>query len=485
VNRVTVPRPPWLTGLMSAIAIGLGILFGGVYVGTFVVGGGLAQARNWYLFFAAASFFLFMMLRVNSCLMIFFFYLSIEGMLKLLTNYNPMVHIGADIILFFILVRWAGNKIITGEPFERPPYFGLIALHSFWIVIQVLNPYSIGLIPSLGSFKVHLTMIPLYFLGYSVMENERDLKAFVALQCFLGFVVCGTAIQQYIQGPDSIAWLGPTAQEKLWQFGDYFFRPFGTTASPGAPANYSHIVLPFVVIGFWIWRGWLARMILSCLAILGVATLFVCQVRQSFIWSVVAVMLVVMIAPRTVIARGIAAAAVTGMGMVAYATSQLLGGVVVMARFVTLLERQTYLRSREGSLEAALYNALNFPFGAGMGRVGAAADKFKAELAQNPVPVRWADTFPGQIISEAGVPAFLFLCLILFLMVFHAFQAIRRAEGEIPRLTAIAIFSLLLTYIPFSVGANPIMGMPYTAYFWFLGGVAMKFSRAPRQGNET
>jgi len=148
---------------MSVVAIGLGILFAGVYVGTFVVGGGLEQARNWYFFFAAVSFLLFVMLRVDTCLMIFFAYLSVEGMLKLLTNYNPIVHIGADIILFFILVRWAGNKIITGEPFERVPYFGLIALHSFWIVIQVLNPYSIGLIPSLGSFKVHLTMIPLYF----------------------------------------------------------------------------------------------------------------------------------------------------------------------------------------------------------------------------------------------------------------------------------------------------------------------------------
>ena len=52
--------------------------------------------------------------------------------------------------------------------------------------------------------------------------------------------------------------------------------------------------------------------------------------------------------------------------------------------------------TREGSFEAALYNAINFPFGAGMGRVGAAADKFKAELAQNPVSVRWADTFSGR-----------------------------------------------------------------------------------------
>jgi hypothetical protein len=461
---------------MSTIAIGLGILFGGVYVGTFVVEGGLQRARNWYLFFAMVSFFLFMALRVNTCLMIFFAYLSVEGMLKLLTNYHPIVHIGADIILFFILVRWVGNKIITGEPFERTPYFGLIALHSFWIMIQVFNPYSLGLIPSLGSFKVHLTMIPLFFLGYSVMEEERDLKAFIALQCFLGFVVWGTAMQQYIQGPDSIAWLGPTAQEKLWQFGDFFFRPFGTTATPGAPSNYGLIVLPFLVTGFWIWRSWLARVMLSFLVILGVATLFVCQVRQVFILSVVAVFLVVMLAPRSVIGRGIAVTAMAGMGMIAYVMSQLLGGLVVMARFLTLLQSQTYLRSREGSLETALYNAIHFPFGAGMGRVGAAADKFKLELAQNPVPVKWSDTFPGMMISEAGVPALLFLSLILLLMVFHAFLAVRRTEGEIPRLMAVAIFSLLLIYIPFSVGANPIMGNPYTAYFWFLGGLAMKLS---------
>jgi hypothetical protein len=470
---------------MSVVAIGLGILFAGVYVGTFVVGGGLEQARNWYFFFAAVSFLLFVMLRVDTCLMIFFAYLSVEGMLKLLTNYNPIVHIGADIILFFILVRWAGNKIITGEPFERVPCFGLIALHSFWIVIQVLNPYSIGLIPSLGSFKVHLTMIPLYFLGYSHMKSDRDLKAFIALQCLLGLVVWGTAMQQYIQGPASVAWLGPTAQEKLWQFGDQFFRPFGTTASPGAPANFCHIVLPFLVIGFWIWRGWLVRAILSCLAILGVATLFVCQVRQIFILSVVAVMLVVMIAPRTVIARGVAVAAMAVMGMIAYVISQVMGGLVVMTRFLTLLETQTYTRSRAGSLEGALYNAMNFPFGAGMGRVGAAAGKFEAELARNPVPVQWSDTFAGQIISEAGVPAFLFLSVILLLVVFHAFRAVLRTEGETRRLTAIAIFSLLVTYIPFSVGGNPIMANPYTAYFWFLGGMVMNMSRAPRQENGT
>ena len=120
-----------------------------------------------------------------------------------------------------------------------------------------------------------------------------------------------------------------------------------------------------------------------------------------------------------------------------------------------------------------------------MGRVGAAAGKFEAELARNPVPVQWSDTFAGQIISEAGVPAFLFLSLILLLVVFYAFRAVLRTEGETRHLTAIAIFSLLVTYIPFSVGGNPIMANPYTAYFWFLGGMVMNMSCAPKQENGT
>src|SRR3972149_9654820 len=45
---------------------------------------------------------------------LFFCYLSIEGLLKIVTNYHPVVHIGADILLLLICLNWFFTTVVIG-----------------------------------------------------------------------------------------------------------------------------------------------------------------------------------------------------------------------------------------------------------------------------------------------------------------------------------------------------------------------------------
>ncbi len=67
-------------------------------------------------------------------LTVFFVYLSVEGLMKLVGNYHPIVHIGVDIVLWTLLAVWFAKAMVqrqTGLP--RVPFFTLLFLHVIWV----------------------------------------------------------------------------------------------------------------------------------------------------------------------------------------------------------------------------------------------------------------------------------------------------------------------------------------------------------------
>ncbi len=58
-----------------------------------------------------AAFIALTMRTRTQALVVLFIYLSVEGMLKLVSGYHPVVHIGMDIALYLVLGVWIAGAL--------------------------------------------------------------------------------------------------------------------------------------------------------------------------------------------------------------------------------------------------------------------------------------------------------------------------------------------------------------------------------------
>ena len=63
-------------------------------------------------------------------------YIGIEGMAKLMTNYNPVVHVGTDILLYSIVLRWFAGWFI--KKYKVPRLASLICP----FISAMKNPFN-------------------------------------------------------------------------------------------------------------------------------------------------------------------------------------------------------------------------------------------------------------------------------------------------------------------------------------------------------
>jgi hypothetical protein len=434
-------------------------------------------------------------------------YLTIEGFLKLLSNYDRIVHVGLDIIVLSV-----GLWLVLGAVAQRRahlqqlPWIRLVALYALWVVLQLLNPYSPGLLPSVASFKVHLAMIPLYFIAASVFESERDVRRFLIGLVVIGLVPFVMALGQYALGPASVLDLSP----RFWQNISYFheWRPFGTSALPGGASVFAYLVVPAAVV-LLVTRTSPSVRVLALLAILLAAGTFVVSgVRQVFLGCVLT--LVTMAALLLMRARsggiaGLVVVAVVGLGayvgvqtwlrpMATEAVArerrspQIWRERDVTQRLGTLGRLSAFQEARQNPVSGIVYRAAHYPFGAGLGRTGSAAGTFQASYASDPESARiqatvgWSDNFFSDMIVETGIPGAVMLTAILLGMLWGAVRLSRRAHEPAVVATAAMLAGFYVSVLAMSWGSQPLLSNPITAFFWIFSGMLAAMMRLDAAG---
>ncbi len=435
--------------------------------------------------------------------LIIFGYLAIEGFLKLVSNYHPVVHVGVDLIVLGLSASVVlGSVVARRARLPQLPWTRLILLYAFWLVLQLMNPHSAGLVPSLASFKIHLTMVPLYFLGATLFREPRDVTRFLAGLVALALIPFGMALAQYALGPRSVLDLSP----RFWQNISHFheWRPFGTSATPGGSSVFAYLAVPLalVLLVAPADRRGVRTLALLCVA-MAVGTFVVSGVRQVFLGCVLAVL--VMAGLMLSRGRGRVIAALALVAALAFTTYTVVDSVLrpmataalqrdptlpdiwrerdVTQRMLTLADPMTYLEARSNPVGAILYRVRRYPFGAGLGRTGSAAGAFQREIAADPRSaaisrdVGWSDNFFADMIVETGIPGMLMLTLVLVGMLAGAWRLARRAHDPTTVAAAAAIAGFFFSILAMSWGSQPLLGNPITAYFWFLSGVLAALRR--------
>ena len=432
-------------------------------------------------------------------LMVFFIYLSIEGLVKLAGNYHPIVHIGVDVVLWAIVGVWVAKAILQRRTrLPKVPFFTVLVLHVIWISLLVFSPYTASIFVGVASLKIHLSMIPLYFIGFlfasSADTPRRFIRALTVVWCF----AFALTLVQYMGGPGSLFDFSGPALSRFAYFHEW--RPFGTTAIPGGEAVFALMALPFAL--YLVLSGrhrlrdpWIIATIVGSLAVF-----FVSGVRQLFLGSFI--MLLGMMGLQVMRGRGRAfgvSVALAGLGAVTYVgvAEYVLPAAQVsledatgipdlwrernpLDRFQTLLQGETYRAARKGGIPLVWDRIKSAPLGVGLGRTGSAAsalgsslkdDRFNAQLQQE---FGFQDNFFAAMIVETGIPGTLLLTIMMIGLGIRAVRLSRQAPTLEDSVFGALVAGYMLSIFVMSWGSQPLLANPTLAFFWFLGGMASR-----------
>jgi hypothetical protein len=426
-------------------------------------------------------------------------YLSLEGLFKLMSGYHPIVHIGVDIVLWTMIAAWSMMAILSRRTkIPRIPLLLIVLLHIAWVLLLVFSPYTPSTFAGLVSLKVHLSMIPLYVIGFLLGEEaDAPRKVLRTLTIFWSGAFLLT-ILQYAGGPGSIFDLGDVYMNRLAHYHEW--RPFGTTALPGGESIFAFLALPFALC--LVLRGdrslrdpWIIVTLAGSIAVF-----LVSGVRQVFLGSLIIVGAMVGLQ----IVRGAGRAAATLVAVVVIGAATFVGvqqyivpqaresiaqavGVPdiwqdrdVVDRFQTLLELDTYRSVRTGGFRMIMDRVTAFPFGAGLGRTGSAAGFLGEELERDELGAMiqerfgFQDNFFAAMLVETGIPGTLMLTVILLGLGLKAARLARRSPSQEDAAFGALVAGFMLAMLIMSWGSQPLLANPTSAFFWLLGGLAVR-----------
>ncbi len=434
-------------------------------------------------------------LPLEKAFIIFFLYLGIEGSLKLLSRYNPIIHVGADIIIMGLLVKSLAQILMNRfELPKRIPFlFSLIFMHFLWFLIVFMNPYALSLQASLAAIKLYVVPQLLFFFGFYLCANPQKLERFFIPWVIVALLHITFGLYQGAIGPTSVTGWSPAYQQVLSRFQGYPFRPFGLTSLPGGPAVYSYFLVPLLVYYFLKHSNFIKK-IGSILLIFGfVLILLLCQVKSAIIKFLGAIFLYLILAllrrhqVGQQITGGIVKFLFAGIVVVAlavpYAISEFSGSYSdnsdAVARSLRAFDFEIMGQARRGALDRFIAFAEIAPLGSGLSRIGPAVYRFHDQIEANQyfkTVIFFADNLWVQLVVDIGIPGVILLTVIVMLIFLQSYRAWSYAESGRDCLIIGAVLTANIAIFSGSYGAEPILYHPEAGFFWFFSGALFRLS---------
>lgn len=421
-----------------------------------------------------------------------FLYIGLEGFLKIVSNYHPVIHVGADVLVIVLTLKTIFESF-TGQDKESkftPPLVLLFAFYFIWVVITLFNPYSLGLIPSLAGAKVYVTMLLLYFFGYSQTKSLKDADDFIKPLIAVVLIHTVLGIYQGMVGPESVLSLHPGYAKQLYKFKNFAFRPFGLTNLPGGPAVYLSFMFPMALYVIFTFRHWLMRATMTIFLPAGIFLFLLCQVRASLIkmiiGSVIFLLGLIFFSSKKRGQLQYILIFLTGVtaGMI-YFLPQILNiymqqnelNVMAVDRSLTIFDLEKVSKARFAVWPRFSAYLQTAPLGAGFSRIGGASVKFTEERQQDPFfkdDYFFADNFWVACLIEIGIPGMILLSLIVACIWWRTMKTVLRLKHFKPKLLALAVFSSITAMMVGLYASEGILYNPDACFYWFFAGVVMK-----------
>jgi hypothetical protein len=206
-------------GVLSAVVVGVSVRYSGTGLLIPLALAVIAGAAMWF----------FVSERREVTLAVFMLYLGLlDGYLKLKTN-SSATTLARDGLLYALALGMLLRGFVRREPLRLPPLSGWVLAWSAVVLVQVLNPSSGSPLHALGAVRPHLEFVPLFFLGYAVMQTRQRLIGFLILLLLIAAVNGAVSVVQYSMSPSQLAAWGPGYRDRINGTGDVSARGFETT----------------------------------------------------------------------------------------------------------------------------------------------------------------------------------------------------------------------------------------------------------------
>jgi hypothetical protein len=431
--------------------------------------------------------------RLEWTLLVLLGYLGLfDGFLKLRLDRSGVTLL-RDVLLYSIILGALARWAVRRESYRWPPYSAWVAAWIGVVAIQLVNSANGGWGHSLSALRPHLEFVPLFFLGYEVLRNERRLRTFfVALAVVAGVNGLVAVYQVQLTSPQLATW-GPGYAKLLSGGGNLSPRAFidshgvehprppalggdmgfsgtlGAIAAPGA-----------IALLWWTRRRRRSEFALAVLLAAGVAIAVAVSASRLAVVEcsagILAMGVFALIATRKLShAIGMAAAAIAVIAIAWVGLSQ--SGSGIFDRYKSITPNhvvKTAYDYRKDSLKLVPTYAADFPFGAGLGSVGPGRGSTAETAGGKGANGETEFTF---LMVELGIAGLLLLFALQLQVLRLSFTRVHRLPAANARLflaaLAAAVFGLFVAWLAGPTTATspgaPFMWMAVGALAFWLG----------------
>jgi hypothetical protein len=432
-------------------------------------------------------------------LYLFITWLLFEDFARKYLGNNMAIYFGKDflvgIVFLAFFIAYRDKKVRIFSPPFRVPLF----IFLWFSVLQIFNPASTSIFYGLMGFKLDFYYIPLMFIGYALIDSEKDLRRLFTVSLAIAAVICSLGIAQAILGH---TFLNPEhpAEDLMLLSGLYrtapisgvlVYRPTSVFVSDGRFSAYLMLafLLTFGYAGYLVLRLRKGRAMTFCVLVLVIGAIALSSSRGALVWGLVDALVV-----SVAFFWGAPWRQGEAMRIVRTVQRVLLGGVAaVVILFFTfptaLLDRFAFydetlsLDSPQSELvyRATDYPLKNFlaafdfprwPYGHGLGTASLGA-QYVARIMHAPPMGIGVENGYGEIILELGIVGLILWVIMSVSISFSAWRIVKKLRGSILFPIAFVIFwYVFMVLVPFTFnGLNTYQNFVMNAYLWLLIGV--------------
>jgi hypothetical protein len=433
---------------------------------------------------------------------LFLAWVMFEDLIRKYLGNNMAIFFAKDFLVLILYLSFFTSRRANRVKTFSPPFLVPLLIFFWFSFIQVFNPQSTSVFYGLMGMKIYFLYVPLFFVGYSFLENDDDLRKLMAFISILVICVAGLGIAQSIMGP---TFLNPRVlQEDIRDLSTLYrtapisgltaYRPTSVFVSTGRFSNFIMVSWVFVLgfAGYLLLRSRRSRLI----AFLAIGTVGIAAImstsRSAIMWtgSGALVMMAAFLwgAPwrqgevrgvlraiqRTVMVAGLAL-----LLMITLFPEELASRVAIYSETLSPDSPASELvyRARDYPLKNFLlaFQYEHWVTGYGIGTASLGTQYVMRIMHAAPMGVAVENGF-GQIMLELGIAGLLMWIVLSAAIVLSAWRIVRKLRGTpwFPMGFGIFWYSFLvlvpLSYIVFANYQDYVLN----AYLWLFLGILFR-----------
>jgi hypothetical protein len=454
------------------------------------------------LIFVGGAFVIGMLNDWRNGLYFFLTWLLFEDFARKFLGNNMAIYFAKDFLVLVIYIAYFIAYRRREVQSFRPPFLVPLLMLVWFGGMQVFNPGSSHIMFGLLGFKLFFYYIPLMFVGYSLLENEEQLRKFFSVNMVLAVIIISLGVAQSIIGPSFLnpAHLADDIRDLSTLYrtapisGVTVYRPTSVFVSAGRYSDFLIVawMLVFGFSGYLLLRRRQGRALAFMCMALTFAGVALGASRGAFMWTAITVVVgsiaFIWGAPwrqREVIrVLRTLQRAVLGMALamtVLFFTfpDALLGRLAIYSETLSPYSAASELtnRARDYPIRNFLgaFDYPRWPYGYGIGTTSLGV-QYVSRFFHEKQSIGSVESGYGALVVEMGIGGLILWLIMTFSILFAAWRVVRKLKGSpwFPLAFIIMWYAFILLFPMTFAGIQAYEDFILNAYLWLLLGILFR-----------